>query len=245
MSTHAIFSPSASHRWTACPGSIKLIQKCPPDKGSPASQEGTDAHALAEMCFAKEIEAHHFIGETVPSGLIVNKAMAKHVQTYLDYVYQYRKEECARLLIEQRLTLSSIDERIFGTADVAMIGHRSGKLTAHIFDFKYGKWSVEVKNNSQLMIYALGLLEMLKLANEFPERVTTHICQPRSRHPDGPNRCHTYLTSELMEFSKQIAAAVVESDKPEPELFDGEHCRFCPAELICPKLNSFGRAIQI
>jgi hypothetical protein len=242
MSTHSIFSPSSSSRWLNCPGSIKLIQKCPPDKGSPAAQEGTDAHALAEMCFAKEVETHHFIGEVMPSWLVVNKAMAKHVQTYLDYVKELKNERMATVLVEKKLTLNSIDERVYGTADIVMIGGYGNTVTLDIFDFKYGKWAVEVKGNTQLMIYALGALEVVKL---MPYKVTAHICQPRSKHKDGINRSCDYLVSDLIEFGKTIKAAVVESDKDEPELFDGDHCRFCPAELICPKLNSLGRAIQI
>ncbi len=246
MSAHSIYSPSASHRWTRCPGSIKLIQKCPPDKGSPAAQEGTDAHALAEMCFAKEVEAHHFIGEVMPSGLIVNKAMAKHVQTYLDYVKELKSERYGTILVEKKLTLSSIDERVFGTADIVMIGGYGNTVTLDIFDFKFGKWAVEVKGNTQLMIYALGALESIGgVIKQMHHRVTAHICQPRSKHKDGINRACNYLVSDLLEFGKTIKAAVVESDKDEPELFDGDHCRFCPAELICPKLNSLGRAIQI
>jgi hypothetical protein len=196
------------------------------------------------MCFEKSADAHHFIGELTPSGFIVTKVMAKHVQTYLDYVNKIKLTENGELLVEQRLTLES-NGKVYGTSDIVMFGKREDGITLHIFDFKYGKWAVDVNGNTQLMIYALGAIDLLSQTKEIPTHVTAHICQPRASHKDGINRSTIYLTKDLVEFGKAVADAVNQSELPTPPLQDGEWCRFCPAELICPKLNSLGRAIQV
>lgn len=240
MSEHSIYSPSASARWLQCPGSIRLSAKCPPQKTHASAEEGTHAHSLAEMCFKNSCKAHHFIGELTPSGYLVNKTMAKHVQTYVDYVHQTKAQAGGELLIEQRLTLPN-EPKVYGTGDAILLGDKS----LHIFDFKYGKWVVNTKENTQLMIYALGALDIYCRTKPEPEFISMHICQPRAKHKDGPNRMWYCSTSHLRLFALQVSAAVTESLKPEPQLNDGEHCRFCPAELICPKLNGLGRAIQV
>ena len=53
MADHARLSPSASHRWINCPGSVHLAEQCPPQGGSTYTAEGTEAHALAELKLRK------------------------------------------------------------------------------------------------------------------------------------------------------------------------------------------------
>lgn len=46
--THALLSPSACHRWRACPASVVLTKDLP-DESSDFAEEGTRAHRLAEL----------------------------------------------------------------------------------------------------------------------------------------------------------------------------------------------------
>jgi len=242
MSQHSVFSPSASHRWLSCAGSVKLSAKCP-NPSSPAAMEGTDAHGLAELCFSSGKPAADFIGEKGQSGLCFSKSMAKHVQTYVDYVNEYKAQTNGTLLVEKRVSIASVDERIYGTSDVILLSESPASLD--VFDLKYGKWAVEVETSTQLMIYALGAIESLNVDLAKLRHVTAHICQPRSKHKDGPNRSTKFSVESLMHLKSQIATTVKLADEENPPLYSGEHCRFCPAELICPELNSLGRAIQI
>ena len=54
MSTHAFLSPSASHRWLACPPSAKLCAKAA-DQSSEYAKQGTDAHSLCAYLIEKEL----------------------------------------------------------------------------------------------------------------------------------------------------------------------------------------------
>ena len=52
---HARLSPSAAIRWINCPGSIRLSDQVPPAGSSEYADEGTAAHALAELKLRAEI----------------------------------------------------------------------------------------------------------------------------------------------------------------------------------------------
>ncbi|HHY66999.1 MAG TPA: DUF2800 domain-containing protein [Alicyclobacillus sp.] len=56
---HAVLSASGAHRWLACPPSARLEQEFP-EHTSAYAEEGTLAHALAEL------HLKHFLGEVVP-----------------------------------------------------------------------------------------------------------------------------------------------------------------------------------
>lgn len=240
MAEHSIFSASGSKRWLTCPGSIKLSQKCPPSPDSAAAKEGTHAHSLAEMCFETGLSAYHFIGLETASGFVVTTPMAKHVQTYVDYVNRHQFELQGHKFIEQRVTLDHIDQRIFGTGDAIIISGLTIGKEVHIFDLKYGKWGVSVEDNTQMLFYAAGTIKKYKhIIHRSCNGVTAHICQPRV----GPFTSTFFSMERLNEFEQQVREAVQEADKAEPKLLDGEHCRFCPAEFICPQLNKLGRMV--
>ena len=61
---HAILGASSSHRWLACPGSIRLSAGMP-NTGSVYAEEGTAAHELAEKCLNLGHDAADHLGETI------------------------------------------------------------------------------------------------------------------------------------------------------------------------------------
>ena len=56
MSQHALLSPSAAHRWIACPPSARLCENVV-DSGSSYADQGTYAHSLCEH------KLREFLGE--------------------------------------------------------------------------------------------------------------------------------------------------------------------------------------
>ena len=78
------------------------------------------------------------------------------------------------LLIEERVSMEEISEHIWGTADAILIGEKE----LEIIDLKSGKFPVDVENNTQLLIYALGALS--RYGNE-DTVVTMTIVQPLKR----------------------------------------------------------------
>ena len=90
------------------------------------------------------------------------------------------RKECPDPFIGVELKVS-LDERVegcFGTADLVVVDSRK----IHIIDLKLGKGvMVEAEENVQLMIYGLGVLDMLSCLYDI-DMVELTIVQPRLQH---------------------------------------------------------------
>lgn len=235
--SHSIYSPSSAHRWSECPGSIELIKKCPPQASSPQAEDGTNAHALADLCFLTNKPASDWVTESHDLKFKVTPTMAKHVQGYVNYVQGLASDWLLRL-IETKVSLPQCPE-VYGTADAII--YKGNEL--HVIDFKYGKWQVSAKDNPQLMIYTLGALYYMR--ERFDEwvdevKVFNHIYQPRAAKVVQVEQVDL---DRLRDFEAYVLESVQLSKRDDPPLVDGEWCRFCPAELVCPRLNSIGRVL--
>lgn len=259
MGAHSKVGASGMSRWSKCPGSVQLSEQVDVvETPSQYAAEGTAAHHLAEMCLLKGYFAHAFSGHFITvmdsggSGYThkeasegigrlkgryvfeVTKEMVENVQLYLDAVRTAMNcDPDAELLVEKKFHLKQIHEALYGTADaVVWLPHASA---LHVFDLKYGAGvPVEAIGNPQLRYYALGaLLETGYSAAE----VGIHVVQPRCPHSDGPHRSETLDAMELLEFAGDLREAVERTEDPDAPLVPGDHCRWCKAAAICPKLR--------
>ena len=102
--------------------------------------------------------------------------MAECTDSYVQYI----AEETAKyhqpvVMVEQRLDFSSYVPDGFGTGDCIIVADEV--LT--VIDFKYGKnVLVSVENNSQMMLYALGALELFDGLYDISE-IKMVIFQPK------------------------------------------------------------------
>ncbi len=160
MGRHALLSASSSHRWLNCPPSARLCEGYE-DKGSEYAQEGTDAHSLCEhkLKLALGMETT----DPTDSLSFYDEEMEECACGYAAYVMELveeAKKTCKDpvVLIEQRLDFSRFVEEGFGTGDCVIIADG----TLYVIDYKHGK-GVEVSavDNPQMMLYALGALELL------------------------------------------------------------------------------------
>lgn len=174
----------------------------------------------------------------MPSGARVRKIMVDYVGMYVDYVWRHYQANGGELYIEGRVYMPKIDERMFGSGDAFNVTKYG---TLHVFDLKYGMWIIEPEENTQMMCYAIGGLTKYKHMLDLTKPVTAHICQPRPEHKNGQFRVAKFSIDELIEFGKSCRRAIKESDQPYARLVDGDHCKFCPAEFMCPQLNKVGR----
>jgi hypothetical protein len=264
---HAKLAPSAAHRWVECPGSIQMSEGIP-NKSSVFAAEGTAAHELCAHCLETNDHPETFLdmwidieaadgksrfvslddaptGEDAMRFFLVDEEMADSVRLYVEHIRGLITHEDCILSVEERLDMTHIDPRIFGTGDATVLDMKAKHL--HVIDFKYGKGvAVDADRNPQLMLYAAGAAR--RHHNHDIARLTVHIVQPRAYHLAGPIRQFDLDLIELMEFefeiedaAKKVNAATetyevaVTDEWKNQHLNAGEWCRFCPAQPICPK----------
>lgn len=228
---HAEHGASSAYRWLACPGSVALSRGIP-EKTSPYAIEGTAAHALAEVAYAKQRDASFWVGLKI-EGIEVTEEMAEAVQVYLDHIASIVRPG-DKVWIEKRVTLDKLNppRPMFGTADCTI--YRPSERRLYVCDYKHGVGvAVEAVGNPQLRYYALGALLSLS-ENEPCEHVDAYIVQPRAQHPDGPIRADSMTTGELLDFAADLVEGVERTLEPDAPLNPGSHCRFCKAAAVCP-----------
>lgn len=247
---HALLSPSGAHKWLVCAGSVAMEQEHPSDDSSDYADSGTAAHELAAMCLKQDKDAKSFKGHRIAVGhrtVEVDDEMVEHIQTYVDNIRQYAQG--GELLVEQRLPLEHVtgEADAHGTGDV-LIFAPDGELQVH--DLKYGRGVVvKAAENPQLMLYALGAMELADLLGFTPTRVRLVIHQPRLNNTPSEWDCSLQTLSEFEQVVRSKAAQVMsailnfedwKSDAANSDLLNaGEHCvsSFCKARATCPKLR--------
>lgn len=239
---HAKHSPSSYPRWSACPGSLRMIAAAPPERPSPFAAEGTCAHWVLEQAMTHGTDAAAYLGYK-HAGHTVTDEMAEAVQTALDCI-RPMIEEGDVVFIEQRFDLSPLNPPapLFGTADIVI--YKPGHQKLLVLDYKHGQGvAVEAHNNGQLRVYALGAVVALGEGHVVSE-VESIIVQPRAFHPEGPVRAECLEPFELVEWSAELFAAIDRTLADDAPLAAGDHCRFCPAAGMCPALASKALAVM-
>ena len=223
---HAILSASASKRWLSCPPSAKLNAELP-DTTSEYAREGTCAHELAEYKVNKMlgIEAKN----PTESLDFYDSEMEDCTDSYAQYIAeQIAKYDSPVVMVEQRLDFSKYVPGGFGTGDCVIVA--DDVLT--VIDYKHGKGvPVSAENNSQMMLYALGALELFDSLYDIRE-ICMIIFQPRLENISE----FTMTVNILLDWAENELRPKAElAAKGEGEFCAGEHCRFCKLKATCRK----------
>jgi hypothetical protein len=254
MTTHSLFSASASTRLMNCPGSYEFAQNFVDPKVRRAtvfSAEGTLAHSLAEACVVSGTDPASFLGQTRTADgfdFFIDEEFVEGVNEYVNFL----KGLFAlgyRMLLERKVSpahfwpdFAPLPIPLFGTSDC--IAYHPGKHELVIGDLKFGKGvPVEVAGNTQTLYYGAGALDpqiLSQLGKDLVvKRVRTVIIQPRAIHPDGPIREADYTPAEIRDWSRDMLypAVVRALEDKGKTLRAGKHCRFCPALPHCPEVE--------
>ena len=230
MGKHALLSASASHRWLNCPPSVRLSEGIP-DRGGEYAQEGTDAHSLCEYRL-KKLLGMEAVNPTEHLDWY-NGEMEECAENYASYVLELlekAKETCADpvVLVEQRVDFSRFVENGFGTADCIIIS--DGAM--NIVDYKHGKGvEVSAEGNPQMMLYALGALEIFDGICDIDE-VQMTIFQPRIGNISVSGMSKDAMLEWANGELTEKAALAYEGGG---EFACGDWCRFCKAKAVCRK----------
>jgi len=246
MTTHATLAPSARVRWGRCPGSVREEAKYPEQPSGPAAIDGTHSHTLLEKCIRDEHLASEIIGQELEEHegkFLVDSERAERVSVALGYMVKRVRElgPTVKVLSEQRVDPHLLTGRKdqSGTVDIRIIA--PGFI--EIIDYKDGINYVEVKNNPQLMQYAVGSVAELmkeydlKLIPDCTIRLT--VIQPKLRLKGmEPINSWEFSSARLQEEVLKLVQEGAACDDPNAPLVPGdEQCKYCRAKGCAARAN--------
>lgn len=262
MTDHAILSASGASGWMRCYGKLAM-EKGLPESSSKYADEGTAAHAVAEMSLLQEQDAAAFVGRIIVARPAVTQIiegelveikpevrvecteeMAEAVQVYLDTVRAIpgdhvveQKVDYSRYLFDEGQMAEGMTA--FGTSDFTSVIEADREIV--VVDYKHGRGvAVSAEENEQEQLYALGAISAYDLVYDIEDDWTVRlmIVQPRANNISE----WTTTVGALKEFALKAKlaarhAAYQYDGHAEPVLSPGEkQCRWCKAKATCPAL---------
>ncbi len=235
MSTHSIFSPSASSRILNCPPSLALCAKVS-DQASTYAAEGTDAH---ELCaYLVEQALGRDVKDPTEHLAYYNEEMQSCADGYVSFVmeeYAKAKAKCpdTQVFVEQRVSISKWVPKCGGTADCIILSDG----TVEVIDYKHGA-GVQVSaisenfgGNTQLMCYCLGVVDMFDGIYDI-DTVKMVIYQPRRENVSD----YTMSKADLLKWADEVLAPTAKlALEGKGDFKAGDHCRFCKVKANCRK----------
>lgn len=228
---------SGAHRWLVCTPSAKLEQQFP-NKTSRYAEEGTVAHAAAELTAryflgqCSEMDFENELDQLMKSEYFDGE-MREAAGDYARLILSRRDEalkscEDPQVFLETRLDFGTFVPGGFGTGDCVILS----EPVLEVIDFKYGKGTpVYADQNPQMRLYALGAwLAYGDLYDFTTVRMT--IFQPRIR--EQPSVYEESVDDLLAWAGKVVKPAADLAAEGLGEFVPGEEtCRFCRAKQKC------------
>lgn len=238
---HSILPPSSAARRVACPGSRKLEALNNDIEDSPAAREGEAAHWLAALMLHDPSHSD-FIkrlpNQTAFNGELLTEEMYEGAELYCDTIYSILKPfnvTANDLYIEERVDITRIHSDCWGTPDCWFF--KGNQL--FIFDYKFGHGYVEVFENWQLIEYAAGIIEYLKINGQYDQLliVNFYIIQPRCYTRDGTVRSWQIKGSDLRPYFNILEKAENEALQEYAPCNPNPLCDHCKGRFLCPALQ--------
>ena len=235
---HTLLSPSSSHRWLVCTPSA-MLESYEPMTTSIYAEEGTEAHALAELKLSymlEKISVEEYevrFEEFKLTSKYYNQQFNDYVNKYCNEVMTIVKEDYKGLVVnvglEEYVKFDDIVPNGGGTSDVVIVG----KNFIHIIDLKFGKGvPVSAIGNPQLRLYALGAIKRHIRECTCTEAKMT-IIQPRLDDISTDYISVADLNKWAIEVVTPAANLAIAG---KGDLVPGDHCKFCKMKGKCNAL---------
>lgn len=235
---HALLSPSSSHRWLVCTPSA-VLESMEPSSYSTYAEEGTEAHALAEIKlsyalgyinddeYATRFETFRLTSKYYSTEF--NEFVNDYVDEVMTIVKVDYEKEKVKVYLEEYVTFEDIVPNGGGTSDVVIVG----KNFVHIIDLKFGKGvAVSAIDNPQLRLYALGAIKKHVRECTCTEAKMT-IIQPRL----GDITTDFVPIDVLNDWAVNVVIPKAKlAIAGQGELVPGDHCKFCKRRGKCQSL---------
>jgi hypothetical protein len=231
----SIVGGSTAKRVMACPASVGLAAKMPPQPSSSYANEGTLLHeAAAALLTDDALDIPDVVGMTVNGVTLTPELMDEKLRPAFELLNALDPQQQMQIAVEVKVSFGDLLSGVFGSCDI--IGRINESV--YIIDWKFGDGvPVEAEENPQLLFYAAAAMRTpgLEWVFDGAKDIMLVIIQPPG--------IKTWTTSfdRVRFFERELVHAVKLAQHPLPPLHAGEHCRFCPAKAICPELTGQAR----
>jgi hypothetical protein len=227
-----IVGGSTAKRVINCPGSVKLVQKMPPQPSSKYADQGTLLHNAMDVILSSRADV---LGMKYKDQILTNELYDEKIAPALAALDELGDIEYAT---ETRVGFGDLLPGVFGSTDlVGRIGNK-----AVVLDWKFGSGvPVPAEENEQLLFYAAAAMrtESLKWAFDGVTEIECVIVQPPF------TKRWTTTVERVKQFELELVRAVKAAMQDGAELSQGDHCRWCAAKPICPQMTgAVDRAIK-
>ena len=239
MAQHSnIVGGSTAKRVMGCPGSVALCAKMPPRPSSVYADLGTLLHTAISQVLDQGVTPESLIGMKYQDQVLTQDHIDNKLHVALDLLSEIDPKLEMEYAVETEVGFGDFLPDVFGSCDLlGRIGNR-----AIVLDWKFGDGvAVGVEENEQLLFYAAAAMrtESVKWVFDGATEIECVIVQP-------PSVKRWVTTVERVKiFENNLVASVKESQKANAGLSAGEHCRWCAAKPICPKMTgAVDRALE-
>jgi hypothetical protein len=235
-----VIGGSTASRVIGCPGSVALVAKMPPKPSSEYADKGTLLHdVMSDLLSSEDAMPEDFLGREYNGIKLTQDMIDEKVIPALEALNEIDPNTELELEVESRVSFGDLIPGAFGSADV--IG-RLGQRTI-VLDWKFGDGvPVSAENNKQLLFYAgaARLTAKTQWAFEGTDELELIIVQP----PHVRRWVTDFKTLDL--FVQDMVRAVKRAQQSDAPLTVGDHCRWCAAKPICPKMTGAAdRALKL
>ena len=221
---------STAKRVINCPASVKLVQQMPPQPESEHAARGTLLHNVIAELLEFDKKPEQCLGATYKTQTLTQELIDEKIIPALEALDEIDPEKQMEYMVETRVGFGDFLPNVFGSTD--LLG-RKGKR-AVVLDWKFGDGVlVDPENNPQLLFYAAAAMRTpaAQWVFEGVDEIECIIVQPPAI------RRWVTTPARVKEFEQELLYAVRLSSWPEPPMQEGDHCRWCAAKPICPRIT--------
>ena len=240
MANHSkIVGGSTAKRVINCPGSVALCATMPPKPSSKYADEGTLLHDAISQVLGKDVSPESLLGMTYQDQVLTQELIDNKLHVALDLLGVIDPNLEMEYAVETEVGFGDFLPDVFGSCD--LLGRISNR--AIVLDWKFGDGvAVTAEENEQLLFYAAAAMRTPSVSWVF-EGVTEIECV--IIQPPSLKRWVTTV-ERVKQFEVQLLQAVKSSQKTDAPIAVGEHCRWCSAKPVCPKITgAVDRALDL
>lgn len=226
-----IVGGSTAKRVIACPASVKLVQQIPSkDIPNEFADRGTLLHNVIADVLEFNEAPEKYLGTKYKEQTLTQELIDEKLNPALAALKEIDADRRMEYMVETRVGFGDFLPGVFGSTD--LLGRIENR--AIVLDWKFGDGVlVTADENYQLLFYAAAAMrtDKAKWIFEGATEIECIIVQP-------PEIRRWVTTPQRVALFEQELRRAVHASQSEAPMFDtGDHCRWCAAKPICPKMT--------